>query len=551
MTIMTPRLFLPWLQSNHNRFLTGRTAILRTVFIILLGTTVCCALYIGALRVLRYFHSQNELGIILSLKIFQMVWIMVFVMLIFSAMVTAVSTLYLSEDNEILLAAPTAPGEVYQFRFFTTSFSTSWMVLIFALPVFGAYGEVFDAGLLFWPLILFALPAVALTGSAFAIFLTIVIAYLFPARRTKDIVLYLSLCFTLFLYLVFRLIRPEELVNPDQYAQFIEYFSAVSTPAGPWVPAGWAADLLSGYLLDREIDWLLSGLLLTSPMVLYFLGELAMNYLFMAGFSKSQESFGSHRRFRPVLQTDSRLLWIFRKEIRSFSRDSGEWSQFFMIGALIVVYLYNFKALPLERSFLPTVYISNLIAFANIGLAGFLAASLATRFVYPSIGAEKGAFYLISCSPLSMSRFLYYKYLFYFCPFTLLTLILVILSNHLLQISGPMRWISLYTALIVTWTVLGMGLGFGALFADFKSENRSAAMGPGAILFLFCSVLYELAVLVPGILPSYTIVRKSIKHQDVIAGDLFLLFLWMGGIALLSVALTWLVCRAGTQKLLE
>ncbi|MGB3212270.1 MAG: hypothetical protein WBB19_16325 [Desulforhopalus sp.] len=546
---MVSRLFKPWFQTNTNRFVSSKKARIRTSAIVLLGAGVCLIIYFGTYKVLSYFHAQNELGIILSLKIFQMIWIMLFVMLIFSAIVTSVSTLYLSQDNEILLAAPLNPQEIFRMRFVTTAVSTSWMVLIFSLPVFGAYGQVFNAGPLFWPLVLFSVPSVALTGAAFAMFLTVGIVYMFPARRTKDIVLYLSLCFGLFLYLVFRLIRPEDLVNPDQYGQFIEYFGAISAPAGPWVPAGWAANFLSDYLLDREIDWLLGGLLLTTPFVLYFAGETAMKKLFMDGFSKSQESFGGHRRFRPVRHFHGRLAWFFRKEFRQFTRDSGEWSQFFMIGALIVVYLYNFKALPLDRTLFPTTYISNLIAFANIGLAGFLAASLATRFVYPSVGAEKGAFYLIGASPLSLARFLWYKYLFYFGPFTVLTLILTAASNNLLQISGPMGWISLFAALIITWTVLGMGVGFGAMFADFQSENKTAAMGPGAILFLFCAVLYELLVIALGIIPTYRIVRSSVRGQAYTPVDLAYLSAWSAGTILLSVLIILLVCRAGIHKL--
>ncbi len=546
---MAPRLFQPWLRTGINRFSPGKKVGLRVLAIFLLGAAVCFFIYLGTYKVLKYFHAQNELGIILSLKILQMAWITLFAMLIFSSMVTAVSTLYLSQDNEILLAAPLPPREIYLLRFFTTSVSTSWMLLIFSLPVFGAYGQVFAAGPLFWPLLVFAIPMVAMTASGFALLLTVGIVYLFPARRTKDIVLYLSLCFGIFLYLIFRLMRPEDLVNPDQYGQFIEYFSAISTPAGPWVPAGWAADLLSGYLLDREIDWLLGGLLLTTPFVLYFLGEIAMDRLFETGFSKSQESFGGHRRFRPVTTLHGRLAWLFRKELRQFTRDSSEWSQFFMIGSLIFVYLYNFKALPLDRSPLPTAYISNLVAFANIGLCGFLAASLATRFVYPAIGGEKGAFYLIASSPLSLRRYVFYKYLFYFGPFTLLAVILITASNSLLQIAGPMRWISLFAALLITWTILGLGLGFGAFFADFKAENRAASMGPGAILFLFCAVFYELLVIGLGLRPTYQVVRSAIKGVPCAPIDLAYLGLWMVGVLLLSIILTLYVCRAGIGKL--
>lgn len=546
---MNFRLFTPWLYTAKNRFWADEKSILRTCTIVSLALMVCFLIYLGSVKVLHYFHSQDELGILLSLKIFQMMWILLFSMLIFSAMITAVSTIYLSEDNEILLASPRPHREIYRLRFFITTLSTSWMVVIFSLPVFGAYGEMFGAGSLFWPLVLFGVVSVSLIGSGIATLLTIGVVYLFPARRTKDIVFYLSLLFGLFLYLVFRMIRPEELANPDQYGQFIEYFSAISTPAGPWLPAAWGAKLVSTYLQDRQVDWLLTALLTTTPMVLLFAGELAMDRLFLSGYSKSQESFAGGHRFKAPKKFTGQTAWFFRKEIRFFTRDSGEWSQFFMIAALIVVYLYNFKVLPLDRSPIPTMYISNLIGFANIGLTGFLAASLATRFVYPSIGAEKGAFYLITSSPITLHKFLLIKFCFYFFPFTLLTSLLIVASNHLLQITGPLHWISLIAALIMTWTVLGLALGFGTLYADFKSENRVASMGPGAILFLMCSLLYQLLFLGAGVVPTYRLLKKvSISPTSQETPEILFVILWLVMGTLLSYLFTTIISQKGIKR---
>lgn len=546
---MLPRLFQPWLHTSANRLLPGKKIGVNSICILALGLVVCIIIYLVTHKALSYFHSQNELGIILSLKIFQMAWITIFTMLIFSSMVAAISTLYLSSDNEILLSAPISPGEIFLMRYVTTSINTSWMILVFTLPVFGAYGRVFSAGPMFWPLLVLTIPTVAAVASGFAMLLTVAIVYLFPARRTKDIVLYLSLCFGIFLYLIFRMMRPEDLVNPDKYGQFIDYFSAISTPAGPWVPAGWAANMLSSYLLDRQVDWLVLGLLVTTPLVLYFAGEIAMNRLFVAGFSKSQESFGGHVEFRPATRFHSTAAWMLRKEGKHFLRDSSEWSQFFMIGALVVVYLYNFKVLPLDRSPMPTQYISNLIAFANIGLSGFLAASLAARFVYPSISAERGAFYLIRTAPLPLGKYLWYKYLFYFPPFTILTLILVLISNNLLQITGPMYWISLFTSLVTTWTCIGMALGLGLWFADFKVENRNATMDPGAILFLFCAIFYQFLVILTGLLPAFHIVRRWLRMKGVPLFDAASLLGWGMGVVLFSILLVLLLCRRGIAKI--
>jgi ABC-2 type transport system permease protein len=544
-------LLQPFLYSAKNRFFPRNRIPFRTLGVLVFSLAVCLVLYQIVVTVVTYFHSQNELGIILSLKIFQMAWIIMFAMLVFSCMVSAVSTLFLSQDNEIIFAAPVANSDIFFMRYITTSIYTSWMMIVFSIPIFAAYGAVFEAGIMYWPLMLLTILATAAIATTFGMGFTVLLVNLFPAKRTKDIILYLSICFGIFIYIIFRLMRPEDLVNPDKYGHFIDYLSSLATPAAPYIPAAWASNLLSYYLLDREIDSLLTALLIVTPLVLFFLGEWAMDRWFLSGVTKSQESFGGYRRFfsRGKYRCSS-LQWIFRKETKLFLRDSAEWSQLFMIAALVVVYLYNFKVLPVDRSMFAEEYVTNLISFLNIGLTGFVVASLAARFVYPSIGAEGGSFYIIISSPLSAGRYIFYKYLFYFVPFTGLALILLVVSNHLLNIEGPMWWISVSTGFVITWTVLAMALGFGAIYADFKAENRAAALGGiGAILFLFTAIAFEMAIIFLGSTPVYRVMRGWLRHGVMTTQDLLTLLGWVFASIAISLFLALFFIRTGIKKL--
>ena len=131
-------LLQPFFCSARNRFFPQRKLPFRTIGILVFSLTVCVVLYKIGVRVVTYFHSQNELGIILSLKIFQMAWITMFTLLVFSCMVSAVSTLFLSQDNEIVFAAPVPTANIFFMRYVTTSIYTSWMMVIFSIPIFAA-----------------------------------------------------------------------------------------------------------------------------------------------------------------------------------------------------------------------------------------------------------------------------------------------------------------------------------------------------------------------------------------------------------------------------
>lgn len=550
---MKAALLIPFWRGSRNRFFPTGIFPVKSIGLVLFGLLICVAMYLISVKTITYFHAQNELGIILSLKLLQMAWLMLFSMLVFSCMVSAVSALYLSQDNEIVFAAPVAPADLYFMRYVTTTIYTSWMMMAFSLPVFGTYGHVFGAGPWFWPLLILCAIAIPLSATGIGMAFTVVLVNLFPARRTKDIIVYLSLCFGIFIYVVFRMMRPEEMVDPERFGQFIDYLSAISKPTSSIMPPSWAANLLSGYLVDHDIDWLLFALVLVTPLALYIMGEWAMTRWFASGFSKSQESFGGFHGFSKASTYRPGIWrWLMIKESKVFLRDSTEWSQLFMIGALIVVYLYNFTVLPVERAPMPTEYLTNIISFLNIGLVAFMASSLAARFVYPAIGGEGPAFHLIAAAPLTMRSFLMAKLIIYLVPFSLFSLFLVLVSDHLLQISGPMWWFSLACSQLLTWWIVALAIGFGALYGDFNAENRAAAVGGlGAILFLFTSMAIVVIIIGAGAWPMYHLTKSWLAGRAFATESVLALGIWgAGGLFAACSSSLWLLNK-GAEKLTQ
>ncbi|MEC9106715.1 MAG: hypothetical protein VX960_06375, partial [Candidatus Neomarinimicrobiota bacterium] len=532
-------LLWPMFLTAKNRFFPSGKISQKSIGIVLFCIGLCYAIFNITLRVVTYFHMQDELGIILSLKVFQMAWILIFIMLIFSSMVSSISSIYLSEDNEIVFSAPISTVNLFFMRYISGTIYTSWMMIIFSLPIFATYGIVFQTPLTYWFLMVPTLLSITLTSTCLSTLLTIVLVKFFPARHTKDIILYLSLCFGVLIIFLIRLLQPEDMVYYDKYGHLVDYLSKISRPVAPYLPASWASNFLSLYLLDLEIDWLLFSLLLLTPMVLYILGEWCMKVWFFSGYSKSQESFGGTHRFaKKQLYKPGIWKWIFNKESKVFLRDSVEWSQLFMIAALVVIYLYNFKLLPIEQGALSEQFIINLISFLNIGLAGFIMTALSARFVFSSIGSEGGAFYHIKSSPISLRRFLLYKYFFYAIPFTILSLTLIIMSNRILQVEGPMWWISVSTNLFITWVVVGLALAFGSIYADFKAENKTVAMGSmGAIIFLLSATAFQIIIIFVGANPVYRIMKRWLNNYAFNSVDLYLLILWIIVSVLLSVGM--------------
>ena len=100
-------------------------------------------------RVLAYFQSIGDFGPLLTQRLLVLLFVTFFAVLLLSNTVTALTTFYLAGDVNLLLAAPVGSRRLHDARFIETVVSSSWMVLLFGLPAFLAYGVVYGAGPLF------------------------------------------------------------------------------------------------------------------------------------------------------------------------------------------------------------------------------------------------------------------------------------------------------------------------------------------------------------------------------------------------------------------
>src|SRR5260221_1764325 len=233
----TPRarwrlLLIPRLQALQNSFRrrdrSGRTRAL------ILGALVL--LFWGGTfwlfhRVLEYFHSVPDLGPILSQKLLHIVFLTFFTVLLFSNVVTGLSTFFLSQDLLLLIPAPVSPAQLFAAKLIETLLDSSWMVLLFSGPIFLAYGAVHHSGLAYYLLVPLTLLTFLGIPAALGVIITMTLAYLLPAQRGKDMLVVFSALFLSLLYLFFRLLQPEKLVNPEAFSDFLAFLSAMQAPS--------------------------------------------------------------------------------------------------------------------------------------------------------------------------------------------------------------------------------------------------------------------------------------------------------------------------------
>jgi ABC-2 type transport system permease protein len=448
-----------------------------------------------AYRVLRYFRSVEDIGNLLAGKVLGVILLAFLSILLLSNIITALSTFFLAKDLDLLVAAPIGRSRLYLAKLAETIVHSSWMVALLALPIFTAYGIVYRGGPLY-PVVALAafipylvLPAVV--GTA----ITLVLVNVFPARRTRELLGLVASGAVVIVLVVLRFLRPEQLAQPEGFRNLMDYLAVLRTPTSPLLPSEWTASMLMNWLLRVADPWPVAKLW-TAAALAVALGALLHGRLYHLGFSKAQE--GAERKIRRPLRGPlaRRLRYLspskrefILKDLRLFFRDNTQWSQLILLAVLLMVYIFNIKSLPLYSGERVPFRLVTLISFLNLGLAGFVLAAVAARFIFPGISLEGRQMWLLRSSPLDAGAMLWSKYWIGTVPLLVLALIITIFTNWLLHASAFMMAVAIATIVLYTLSASALALSFGALYPQFGSEN--AAQIPtsfGGLVYMMSSL---------------------------------------------------------------
>ena len=527
----------------------------KLIVLVLVGGAFWVGVFWILYRILKGLRAAQELGPLIPGKMLGLILLSFVSILILSNVITALSSFFLAKDLDLLVSAPVDWLRLYLAKLSETLLHSSWMVALMALPILTAYGVVFKGGILFAPFaILTILPMLivpAVLGSA----VTLILVNIFPARRTRDLLSIIALGAAGGVILLFRLIRPEQLARPEGFRNLLDFVILLRGPTSPFLPSEWASQAIMAYL-RHEFDPLPLLLLWSTAAAFVTFGALLHRALYAQGFTKAQE--GAERFVRGVFwrwTVGSLLRWLpvakrefVLKDIKLFFRDTTQWSQLILLAVLVVVYLFNIQALPLHRGEPVGFFYVNLVSFLNLGLAGFVLASIAARFIFPAVSLEGRQMWLLRSSPLDLRALLWSKYWVGTLPLLVLGLILTGLTNALLQVTPFMMILSLATMAALTMAISALALAFGTLYPQFETEN--AAQIPtsfGGLVFMMATIALLAGVLIVLSRAVYTYVRSAWEGQSV--GVTPEMVAWFAVAAALCTAATMIPLRLALQKM--
>jgi ABC-2 type transport system permease protein len=296
-----------------------------------------------------------------------------------------------------------------------------------------------------------------------------------------------------------RFLQPERLLRVESLPDVTAFFTTLQSPITPLLPSFWAGEVLFAALQGR-VDWLHVGALWTTALALAVLARAAFGRYYFSGWSKAQEARKARftrlrglERLSGLLPVSPATRHLLLKDLKVFLRDTTQWSQLLLLLALMMVYLYNFRVLDLDRIPYMSGVVKNAYAFVNLAMGAFVLSAVAVRFVFPAVSAEGSAFWIVRSSPVSMKAFLWSKFWTGLVPVLLLAEALTLLSNEFLGAETALKWLAAVAIFGMSFALVGLAAGLGAQYPRFQAENVTQVAGSyGGIAYMILAVLFIL-----------------------------------------------------------
>jgi len=465
-----------------------------------------------------------------------------FVMVLLSSSVSAVSALYVSKDIDFLLSSPVSARTLLAGKVLEVALSTCWMLLVFGIPLYFSFGDFLAAGFAYYcvaPAIMvaFLTPAVLLGVGAAILF-----SSLLPARGGRYAFAFLFAISIGFFFAIINnsrsIILPGEGITPLGIAHI------ASTVPSYALPASWVArsiEALAGG--DIGLSILVIGSCAILSALLWLLVTKLFQRLFLATYTKLQASSSPLQIDSRFGRAVARVLFaatrrgtraLVTKEVYAFSRELTQTLQLAMLLTICALYSYNFSQLnPPTRVGVEILQLWDVfMAASNVLLGLMVILSISSRFVFPSVSLEGGSLWILQVAPLSTRDILRAKYTSWFAPILLVACVIFSAGGCAIGMEPRVILASVLSGVIISHGLVSLGLGFGARFARFDWEHSGQlATNSGNVAYMLTGIVF----LAMNMVPVTILFAAYFLLPGVFRDDAAALMLLASGLTVLSI----------------
>lgn len=440
--------------------------------------------------------SEFNFSDLLMSRLLSILSLAVFLLLVFSNVLVAFSTLYRSKEVVYLLQGPIRYDHFFYARFFECVAFSSWSLLFIGSPLMLAYGITTEAPLYFYvSLLIFFLPFI-LIPAALGAMLTIFLVRIFPRMKVLHMAVLALSAIGLFFAYILHVLRGTRMSDE----LLIPVFLKTTGQTQSWIlPSHWASQgvlAAARYQHQASLFWFLM-LCSTALVTLMLAGRLAQHHFFPGySFLAGQDRQRVRPRKKGVLNRfESWLSFIpepYRslavKDIKLFWREPTQWSQFVIFFGIMAIYIANLKS---SSRYYEDAMWRSWIACLNVGSVTLILSTLTSRFVFPLVSLEGRRFWIIGLAPLRFTSLVWQKFWLSVFVTSFFTVGLAFLSATMLKLEPVFFWMTVYSVTIANFGLAGLAVGLGALYPSFHEDNPARIVsGLGGTLNLLLSIAY-------------------------------------------------------------
>jgi ABC-2 type transport system permease protein len=565
-------LLLPFFWSVKNDLLRLKTSLYRKIVLYALSGIVFITLVTKLFNrgMMKLQALSPEVFNILLIKGFSLIFLIIFFAQIVNGVIISLNRFYQAQDLELLFTSPVRRPSLFFSRLFETHIKTSWMLVVFGIPLLITLGNQFSTNVAYYGFSLAVLILFLIIPVNIGVGITIIMAGMFSFRKIKRLIYSTGILAVLAIVTTLRIFRPERFANPELFANLKIFLSELSTPHFILLPNRWLSETLFQFFNRDYIEVILftAILFVTSYLTFPILMHIYRRYHYK-GWSILQTGGTAHpkktRRLMGVFDGieraarfllpgfilkpfDAQSRALLRKDTQSQIHDTKAIQQNLILLSLIVVYLFSIASLPLnwEKYFIKLKYG---ISFFNLGLILVIVATLSAKLVYPVIVAEARTLWLIKTAPLRTGKYIWMKFLFLFVPVFLVGQILTVSSAILLNIESVFFMLMIFTTTLVCFSLVSMSVAFGV--ADLRVEMKdeeSEKVKTGNVAFMMVSVVFILFILVLEIIPLYLYFLKESKQIVFIQKTWLLLIAVIVSLLVINIFVTVFSLRQSIRR---
>lgn len=471
-------------------------------------------------------------------RLFSLLGSFLFAFLSYSSILTALSSIYRSDDVRLLMVAPISHTIMLFHKFTDVTIRSGTTVVLLALPPMLAIGLTIHPNVFFYPAYVFALLSITISATCIGTVFAMTLMMFFPEKRLHQSLAIIGLCIAALLITGLRFLHLENLWgNQPLESPVMLYLSDEQSSVLTYSPGTLFSETVLRYLWNQEGAslWLVGSLVWGISIL--FLSLWLGSKLFFRSWNKSQEQcdpeirnrWNRYRTIAKILPFSQSFNAFIMKDWLLMKRDPSIWTQLFMMVPLAGIYLFNLTFLPLE-----TEEFKRFFAIANVGLIGLIVAAVSARFLFPAASREGKSVWIPVTSPISTTTFLFQKLLFSTPPIILLSIVLLYASCWILRVPEELYSWSLWygTALSIFLCVQSILLGF--CFPTFEYRNLiEVSLGVGSFLYMILAMAEIATLNFLALRAMFTSIDRTVSLYD------YPTMIWLLLLVMITLACFW------------